>query len=97
VAWAFRADTNPLGARLRAMFSSDIGHWDVPDMSEILGEAWELVEDGRIDEDAFRAFTFGHVAGLFTGTRPDFFAGTVVEAEVANAEQKVKRAVDRER
>ena len=36
VAWAFDTKTNPMGARLRAMFSSDIGHWDVPDMSDVL-------------------------------------------------------------
>ena len=36
VAWAFNAKTNPMGARLRAMFSSDIGHWDVPDFREVL-------------------------------------------------------------
>jgi predicted TIM-barrel fold metal-dependent hydrolase len=84
-ALAFDAAGVPMGGRLQAMFASDIGHWDVPDFRSVLGEAWELVEDGRIDEDAFRAFTFGHAAGLFTATRPDFFAGTVVEAEVANA------------
>ncbi len=33
------------GARLRAMFASDIGHWDVPDFTGVLPEAWELVED----------------------------------------------------
>jgi len=54
VVWAFRADTNPLGAKLRAMFSSDIGHWDVPDMAGILAEAWELVDDGRLGEADFR-------------------------------------------
>jgi predicted TIM-barrel fold metal-dependent hydrolase len=81
-ALAFDAARVPLGGRLRAMFASDIGHWDVPDFRSVLAEAWELVEDGHIDEDAFRAFTFGNVAALFTGTRPDFFAGTVVAEEV---------------
>jgi hypothetical protein len=72
-----------MGARLQAMFASDIGHWDVPDFRGVLGEAWELVEDGRLDEEAFRAFTFTNAANLFTATRPDFFAGTVVEDAVA--------------
>jgi predicted TIM-barrel fold metal-dependent hydrolase len=84
-ALAFDAASVPMGARLQAMFASDIGHWDVPDFRSVLCEAWELVEDGRIDEDAFRAFTFEHAAALFTGTRPDFFAGTVVEGNVAKA------------
>jgi len=33
---------NPLSARLNAIFSSDIGHMDVPDMTEVLPEAYEL-------------------------------------------------------
>jgi len=82
-ALAFDARLHPMGARLQAMFASDIGHWDVPDFRGVLGEAWELVEDGRLDEAAFRAFTFSNVARLFTGTRPDFFAGTAVEDAVA--------------
>ena len=45
-ALAFDARRNPLGARLRAIFASDVGHWDVPDVREVLPEAWELVEDG---------------------------------------------------
>jgi predicted TIM-barrel fold metal-dependent hydrolase len=82
-ALAFDGRLHPMGARLQAMFASDIGHWDVPDFRGVLGEAWELVEDGRLDEDAFRAFTFSNVARLFTDTRPDFFAGTAVEDAVA--------------
>ena len=32
------------------MFGSDIAHWDVPDMAEVLEEAWEMVEHGWINE-----------------------------------------------
>ncbi|MEX2255965.1 MAG: amidohydrolase family protein [Acidimicrobiia bacterium] len=81
-ALAFDTTLTPMQTRLRAMFASDIGHWDVPDFRGVLAEAWELVEDGHIDEEGFRAFTFEHAAQLFTGTRPDFFDGTVVEAAV---------------
>ena len=28
------------GGRLKALFASDIGHWDVPDIREVLPEAW---------------------------------------------------------
>ena len=45
-ALAFDTRRNPGGARLKALFASDIGHWDVPDIREVLPEAWELVEDG---------------------------------------------------
>ena len=42
--WAFNARANPLGARLNAIFSSDIGHFDVPDMTEVqdmFSRIWE--------------------------------------------------------
>src|SRR2546423_13410620 len=38
--------SNPLGARLNVLFSSDMGHFDVPDLLGILGEAHEGVDDG---------------------------------------------------
>ena len=38
---------NPFGAQLNAIYSSDIGHFDVIDMREPLPEAYELVEDGH--------------------------------------------------
>ena len=38
------------------MLGSDIGHWDVPDMRDVVPEAYELVEDGRLVADQFRAF-----------------------------------------
>jgi predicted TIM-barrel fold metal-dependent hydrolase len=81
-ALAFDPRINPEGARLRAMFASDIGHWDVPDFTGVLPEAWELVEDGLVDSEQFRDFVFGNVVRLFTGTNPHFFAGTVVADEV---------------
>ena len=40
----------------QAHVRSDIGHWDVPDIREVLPEAWELVEHGHIDEEVFCAF-----------------------------------------
>ena len=67
------------------MFASDIGHWDVPDFRGVLGEAWELVENGLLDLDEFRAFTFSNVVSLFGGTNPTFFDGTIV-ARAARAE-----------
>jgi len=80
---AFDARVNPLGARLKAIFSSDIGHWDVPDMREVLPEAYALVETGVLGEEAFRDFVFANAASLWAGVNPGFFAGTVVESAVA--------------
>lgn len=70
------------GGRLKALFASDIGHWDVPDMTRVMVEAYEMVEDGFVDEADFRDFTFGNVVRMHTGMNPDFFKGTVVEDAV---------------
>jgi predicted TIM-barrel fold metal-dependent hydrolase len=82
-ALAFDTRRNPLGARLRAIFASDIGHWDVPDVRHVLPEAWELVEDGFATEDDFRALTFENAVSLWASSNPDFFAGTTVADAVA--------------
>ncbi len=83
VAWAFNRKTNPLGVQLRAMFSSDMGHWDVPDMTEVLCEAHELVEKDLIDADDFRDFVFTNPVRFYTSVNPDFFLGTRVEQQAA--------------
>ncbi len=79
---AFNTKVNPLGAELKAMMGSDIAHWDVPDMAEVLSEAWEMVEHEWIDAAAFEKFTFTNPVRFYTGTNPAFFKGTVVEAAV---------------
>jgi hypothetical protein len=79
-ALAFDRELNPHNARLNAIFASDIGHWDVPDMRAVLPEAWELVEDGHLDESDFREFTFANAARMLTAGNPEFFKGTVLEA-----------------
>ena len=60
-----------------------MGHWDVPDMTRVLEEAYELVEHGLVNEADFREFTFANAARLHAGMNPAFFKGTVVEADVA--------------
>lgn len=79
---AFNTKLNPMGARLPAIFASDIGHWDVPDFRHVLPEAWELVADGHLDEAGFRAFTFDNPVALWTGANPRIFDGTVIESAV---------------
>lgn len=80
---AFDTKLNPFGARLGAMFGSDIGHFDVTDMREVLEEAWELVDDELIDENDFADFAFRNAVRLHGGMNPDFFVGTVVEDAAA--------------
>ncbi|SRR5579875_22629 len=81
VTYAF-SKANPFGAKLGAVLSSDISHFDVPDMTKVLEEAWELVEDRGLSEEDFYAFTFVNAVKLWSSLNPDFFNGTVVEHEV---------------
>jgi hypothetical protein len=82
-AWAFNRGVNPFGSRLNAIFGSDIGHFDVPDMMDVLPEAWELVDDGLITTDDFRDFTFANAVRLWGTQNPKFFAGTAVAKQAA--------------
>ena len=82
-AWAFNQKANPMGARLNALFSSDVGHFDVPDMAEVVPEAYELVEHGLINDDDFRDFMFTNAVRFWGEVNPDFFKGTVVEKAAA--------------
>jgi hypothetical protein len=77
------SSSNPFGAQLNAIYSSDIGHFDVIDMRDPLREAWELVEDGLITEANFRDFTFANAVRLWGAQNPHFFDGTVVAKEAA--------------
>ena len=79
-AWAFDKHGHH---RLNPIFSSDVGHFDVVDMSEVLEEAWELVEHGMISRTDFQEFVFANPVRLHTALNPDFFKGTVVDDAVA--------------
>jgi predicted TIM-barrel fold metal-dependent hydrolase len=81
---AFNTKVNPFGVELNAMMGSDIAHWDVPDMAEVLEEAWEMVDHEWIDESAFEKFTFTNPVRFYTDTNPAFFKGTAVETAVAD-------------
>ncbi len=73
----------PCDARLNAIFSSDMGHWDVSDVSTVLAEAHELVSEGLVSSDDFRRFTFENPARLYLAANPAFFEGTAVEKSTA--------------
>ena len=78
----FLSDRWPFGATLNAMYGSDIGHFDVPSLPDVLHEAWENVERGWMDRDQFRRFMFDNPARFYLESNPDFFAGTVVADQV---------------
>ena len=73
--------TNPFGAQLNAIYSSDIGHFEVIDMRDPLPDAYELVEDGFFTEDNFKSFVFGNAVRLWGTQNPNFFDGTRVAKE----------------
>ena len=86
-AWAFNRGYNPGGVEINTLFGSDIGHFDVQDMSQVVPEAYELVEDGRIDEGGFKRFVFENPVRFWGRTNPDFFAGTRVAASAGEVLQ----------
>jgi predicted TIM-barrel fold metal-dependent hydrolase len=83
-ALAFDVRKNPFGTRLNVLYSSDLGHYDLPDMRDAAKEAWELVEHGLISETDFRDFVFTNPVVAKTRVNPDFFRGTVVEEAAAS-------------
>ena len=88
---AFRGTGTPRSTPLRAIFSSDLGHWDVVDMREIMSEAFELLDDGALDESQFRQFMFAYPVAQHATMNPDFFRGTIVE-DAVEKEMKVALA-----
>ncbi|MBV9578487.1 MAG: amidohydrolase family protein [Chloroflexi bacterium] len=79
-AWAFDPR---MRAPVKAVFSSDISHWDVPVMANVLPEAYELVEHGLLGEADFRAFTWSNALHLHGDMNPEFFVGTTLEQAAA--------------
>ena len=82
-AWAFNGELNQFGARLNALFSSDIGHWDVNDATTVLAESYEFVERGLLAPDDYRDFVFTNAVTLYAGLNRDFFKGTPIERDAA--------------
>lgn len=87
IATAFNDKSNPLGVKVNAIYSSDVGHWDVPDLTDALAQAHSLVDEGVISEADFKAYVFSNPYKLYTEANADFFKGTAVEAKLASAGQ----------
>jgi hypothetical protein len=83
IAYAFNTKVNPLGVQLNAFWASDSGHWDVPDLTLVLSDTWNLVERGALTEANFRDLVFTHPYQFFAGKNPEFFKGTQVEQKLA--------------
>jgi hypothetical protein len=59
-----------------------VGHWDVPDLTEVLAESYALVEQGVITEADFKAWVFDNPYKLYTEANANFFTGTAIESRV---------------
>lgn len=73
---------NYFRAQLKPMMSSDIGHWDVLDMTQVLPDSYKLVEEGLITPEQYRAFVCDNPANLHLSMNPRFFDGTRVGGQV---------------
>jgi hypothetical protein len=78
---AFARANNPRGAVLQPVIGSDLGHWDVRDMRDVIPEAMELLDEKRVSPDDFRAFSCSNPIRLHGGMNPRFFEGTSVADE----------------
>ena len=85
VAAAFNTKVNPLNTPINAIWSSDIGHWDVPDLTEPLAESWDLVEQGVISAANFRSLVFENPYRFYTEANPEFFANTDIATKLKQA------------
>jgi hypothetical protein len=92
VSVAFNRRLNPLGRVLKPVFGSDIGHWDVLDATSVLTEAWNLVTGKLLTPENFRDFTFVNPAMMHLSMNPDYFKGTVVEADAKRLLEKAAPA-----
>lgn len=86
IAAAFNDKANPLGIKINAIYSSDVGHWDVPDLTAPLAESWDLVKEGVISEADFKSYVFANPYKFYTEANPDFFKGTAIESKVGKTE-----------
>jgi hypothetical protein len=55
-----------------------VGHWNVPDLRQVLPESHALVEQGVISEEDFEAWVFDHPSKFYTEANESFFEGTAV-------------------
>jgi predicted TIM-barrel fold metal-dependent hydrolase len=81
VAAAFNQKANPYGDQVKAFLGSDSGHWDVPDITAVVSNAYSFVEREIISEEDLRYFLSIHPLELYTSLDRDFFKGTAVKQE----------------
>jgi predicted TIM-barrel fold metal-dependent hydrolase len=70
---------NSMSIRLRAMFSSDYGHWDVGVPAQLLLHSYDLVREELLSSEEFREFVADNAIRLHGTLNRTFWQGTVVE------------------
>lgn len=88
---AFNTKINHYGAKLKAFFGSDIGHWDVEDIRDCVPDAYKNVEKELFTDQDFEAFMFTNPVNLYTRQNPRFFEGTIIEKEVCELVQDTEK------
>jgi predicted TIM-barrel fold metal-dependent hydrolase len=71
-----------LGSGVGVLLGSDLGHWDAPDATELLADAWDHVERGLLTEEQLRRVTFDDPVRAWAGPGLGPFAGTTLEPEI---------------
>ena len=82
-AWAFNNKVNPFGTQLKAMFSSDVGHWDVTNVTKVLADSYKFVTEDIMTENNFKDFVFCNAVTLYGGLNKNFFASTIIRDQAA--------------
>lgn len=70
---------NVFGLRLRAMFSSDFGHWDATRGDQLLPKSYELVDKGLLSAADFQSFVADNAIRLHGTVNSTFWSGTSVD------------------
>lgn len=86
---AFDTNRLPGDQPMHPIFSSDIGHWDVAHMRDVLPEAYEHIEHGWMEPEQFRAFMCDNTIRMYRSANADFFKGTRVEEYAAKVPLEV--------
>jgi hypothetical protein len=68
-------------AKLKPLYGSDIGYWDVPDMSNIAEAPPPTASSAS--QTGNQSLLFDNAISFWTANNPNFFKGTRVEAVVA--------------
>ena len=80
---AFADSVLPRQSKLKAIFTTDLGHFTSTPQTDLVREAHRAIETGAISPEDFKNLMFGNAVELFTHSNPQFFAGTSIEPRSA--------------